>query len=383
MIKLGSIIPGSRDFSPIGLEIGTNSIRMAQLRKTANGWAVSDVRMKQITESDDENGRTRKDTIIQAIKDCMKESSFSGRSVVSVMPGYQLDILPVKLSLSEDERLEDAIVEEARAHLSYDIEDAVIDYIPIENSGSETEKGRTERSLLTAARREDVDEHLSILKGAKLKPVALDISACAISRIIGSSCNDKEENILVINAGELHTTLTLFWKDNILLDRNIIWGRENMEENLMNRLKLDRKKSGGLLNRVGLHLGENEKEGPENGSNEHINKISGVVYEIVSTQLDKLTKEIEKVLQYFSSEMRGAAINVLYLMGTVSTIRNLDAYLANSTGISTEYLNPLSIYNLEGNNVSKDNNAYGSSFGVALGLAMRGFKNQDVKPERE
>ena len=378
MKKMGFIKLGSSNDSPIGIEMGSTSIKMAQLKKTARGWAVRDTLIKEMDLSTNENGESRMDALVNIIKECMKESSFSGRSVVSVMPGHQLDILPVKLSLSGDESVEDAIVEKARAHLSYDVENAVIDYIPVEDGKTVPEKGRPARYLLISARREDVDNHLSILKMARLKPVALDISACALARVIRFSRTEKDNNVLVINAGSQHTSLTLVWKNNILLDRTILWGRENLIESLMNRLKLNRQKAERLLSRNGQHRGHSEEPEQENEHLTHRSKPSEVVYEIVTNQVEKLSIEIEKVLQYFSSEMRGAVIDVLYLMGTSSTIQDLDAYLGKKTGISIQHFNPADMLNMGKNAVSKDTNGYGALFGVPVGLAMRGIREQDV-----
>lgn len=370
---------GKSKYSAIGLDIGATSIKMVQLQSTSKGWAIRDMLIKEIAAVNKENGGSRRDAIVRTITDGIAESSFSGRSVVAVMPGYQLDIFPVKVSLSGKETLEEAIIKEASAHLSYKVENAVIDYIPFENDEAGADDSRTTRSLLTAARREDVDAHLSILKEAKLKPVALDISACALARVIGLSRTDKDKNALIINAGDLHTTLTVLWKDNIILDRNILWGRENMTESLMNRLKLDRQKASGLLCRAGLHPRQFEEPGHENERNDYTNKISETVYEIIATQLEKLAKEIDKVLQYFSSEMRGAKIDVLYLMGAASTIKDLDTYLAKRIGIATKDFNPLRALDVLNKDGSKGDNGSGSFFGVALGLAVRGFEKQHIK----
>jgi type IV pilus assembly protein PilM len=361
---------GKSKYSAIGLDIGATSIKMVQLKKIATGWGISDMLVKEINLPKDENGESSSDAVANIIKDCMKESSFSGKSVVSAMPGYQVDILPVKFSLSGDESMEDAILEKARAHLSYDVENAVIDYIPVEDAETGQEKDHPIRSILISARREDVDNHLSILKRVKLKPVALDISACALARVIKFSRNEKDNNVLVINAGELHTTLTLLWKNNILLDRTIPWGRENLIESLMNRLKLNRQKADGILRRNGHHPAQSEDPEHNNERHAHSSIASEVINEIVANQLEKLSTEIDKVLQYFSSEMRGAEMDVLYIMGVASTIKGLGTYLEKRTGISTKDFNPLHSLQAGASEVPDDNNDYGSLFGVALGLAM-------------
>ena len=53
------------------------------------------------------------------------------------------------------------------------------------------------------------------------------------------------------------------------------------------------------------------------------------------------------------------------------------------TGIETKLFDPLRAMNVGKNGGSKYENGYASSFGVALGLAMRGFENQVIKPERK
>jgi type IV pilus assembly protein PilM len=253
----------------------------------------------------------------------------------------------------------------------------------IENKASKAGKGGEARILLLAARREDVDEHLSILKGAKLKPVALDISACALARLIGYSRTDTERNALIINAGELHTTLTMLWRDAILIERTILWGRENMVDSLMQRLKLDRDKAGRLLMRAGLHPRHAKETREEKERNKEKDKISETVYEIVSAQLEKLAREIEKVIQYVSSEMRGAAIDVIYLTGTAADISDLDTYIEKRTRISAKNINPLRTLQGGSNGTPEDSKGYGSICGVALGLAMRGYGNRNMQPDEE
>ncbi len=368
-----------KDYSPIGLDVGATSVKMAQLKNTAAGWVISEMREKMISVSQQESGESRTDAIVRSINACMKEASFAGRSVVSVMPGYQLDILPVKLSVSGEESVEDAILEKARAHLSYTVENAVIDYIPVEDGESGEDQSRPVRSLLISARREDVDTHLSILKRAKLKPLAIDMSACALARLIRFSGTEKENNVLVVNAGDQHTSLTLVWKNNILLDRTVPWGRENLLGSLMNRLKLSHQKADGLLSRNGLSTGHSEEPGQVHESLAPVSKTYEVVHEIIANQLEKLSTEIDKVLQYFSSEMRGAEMDVLYIMGTAGMIRDMDTYLEKRTGIAAKPFNPEGLLNRDERGNINDTDGYGVFFGVPLGLAMRGIRKQDVQ----
>jgi type IV pilus assembly protein PilM len=377
MKKRGVTGFGKGRYSPIGLDIGSTSIKMAQLKRTETGWEISGLVVKDIDLPKDENGQHRSEDVADVIKECMKGASFSGKSVVSVMPGSQLDILPVKFSLAQDESVEEAILEKARAHLSYDVENAVIDYIPFDDREHGPDTDHPLRSLMISARREDVDNQLSILKRARLKPAALEISACALARLIRLSETDRNRNVLVINSNNRHTTLTLIWKNNILLDRTIVWGRENVVESLMNRLKLDRQNADGLLIRKGLDPEHSDE--PEHENKSYIQgKATDVVYQIIANQIGELTGEIDKMLQYFSSEMRGAVVDHVYLMGSSSTIQGLDTYMEKRTGIVTDYFHLSDKLNMGTEEMSDDRNGAVLFFGVSVGLAIREIPELNV-----
>jgi len=218
---------------------------------------------------------------------------------------------------------------------------------------------------------------LAILKRAKLKPAALDISACALARLIRLSRTDRNRNVLVVNTNNRHTSLTLIWKNNILLDRTILWGRENVVESLMNRLKLDRQNADGLLVRKGLDPEQDNETEQENERNMQ-GKAPDVVYPIIANQIGELTAEIDKMLRYFSSEMRGAVVNQLYLMGTASTIQGLNTYMEKRIGIVTDYYHPSDKLHMGTDDMSDDSNGVVSFFGVPVGLAIREIPELNV-----
>jgi type IV pilus assembly protein PilM len=380
MKKGGLLSITGHGISPIGIDIGSTSIQMAQLQKTAEGYGIRNVLKQEIPPSTGENGTGRREIVIHTIREMMKKGSFSGKSVVSVMPGYQMDIFPVKLSLSPGSSIEEAVLREAASRLSYDVEQAVIDYLPLADAGEDGDQEKTIQALLLATRREDVDEHLSILQGAKLTPLAIDIAACALARLVRASCSRKNANRLIINMGQLHTTLTLLWKDSVLLERYILWGRENMIENLTNTLRLSRDSADRLMDRVGLHTGEDTRL-EQKKEMDHSSRVSDAVHEIVAPQLEKLAREIEKITQYFSSEMRGASIDTLSLTGMGSSIRDLDAYLMQRTGIPADYFHPFTVLK-EGKSEFTDNGKdCDTAYSVALGLAMRGLEQQIICPQ--
>ncbi len=372
-------------YSPIGLEIDLTSIKLIQLRETPEGWRIQDMIVKDIPPvgaGDKDEGEEV--GIIETIREMLKGTSFHGKVVVSAMPASRLDIIPVKISLSEGENEEDAIIKEAKAHLSYGIDEAVIDYLPLDQNG----QGRDgkQKSILIASKREDVDRHISIIKGAGLRPKAIDISACAVVRAMRylytaslppdskpnkEDDNDEVKRSMVINIKDLDTSITVLCGNDILLERNIQWGIENMIGLLMNNLKLDRRGAKELLYKVGLSPTDAEKAHADGDERmERMNRVADTVYEIVSPQLEELDQEIKKVMIYFSAEMQGITIDTIYLIGRGFYIKNMERYIEYTTGITTSMVNPLAPF-LNGDSSLNKKRGEAPYFGITLGLALR------------
>ncbi len=362
-------------WSPIGLQIGPDAIRMVQLKRTSRGWAVRNVLDEGIPTAQDGDDSAHAQEIVQAIKDARGRLGFSGKTVVSAMPCDKLDIIPMSVSAREDEDFEAALVREAGAYLSYDIGEAVIDYLPVAPEpadGAKTPAAR--KTLLVAARREEVDAHLALLRAAGLKPLAIDSCASALARVFRFADGGEEIHRLVVNMNEQSTSLVVLCATSVFVDRRIPWGRGDLVNRLTESLKLETARAGDLLCRTGLHSGEEKNEGDSRPAD----RMLETVVEIVAPELERLATEIEKVLVYFFSEMRGVQIDELCLVGLGGAVRNLDRHLEGKIGVPAAVFDPMESLGLERSKaVAESIDGWGPSLAVALGLALRGV---DVLP---
>jgi type IV pilus assembly protein PilM len=353
---------------------------MVQLQRDSQGWAVQDILDKELPAATDGDESGQAEGIVQAIKEAGKNASFSGKSVVSAMPCDKLDIIPISVSVGENENLEEALVREARAYLSYDIEDAVIDYLPFRVGPADaTKTPDVQKTLLVAARREDVDAHLAILRAARLKPLAIDTSAAALARVFSVSDCSGETRRLVVNLSERSTSLVVLCGSSVFVDRRIPWGRENLITRLTDSLKLDPSRAGDLIGRIGLC--------PSGGRGEDETRVAErmleTVGEIVAPELERLAEEVEKVLVYFFSEMRGVNIDELCLVGVGGEVRNLDRHLGSKIGIPAAIFDPMEALGLEKRKAAADSvDRRGPRFSVALGLALRGVETLPLKARK-
>lgn len=320
------------------------------------------------------DGAQDPERLMGEIKNRLKEGAFSGRAVVSTLPENQVDIFPIKLSLKPNDDLEEALVKEAGSYLTYDLSEAVIDYTVVQDENFGSEQRRTIKLLLIGARRANVDGHIAMLKGAGLKPAAIEIPSCALARVFRFAGEETEQSLLLMDMDETTTTLTGLRNQTILFERSIPAGRGALVSRLSRQLKLDREKSKDLLNRIGLGHDNNGPHDRESSKRPAEAQMMRTVAEIVNPEMEKLAQEVEKVLIYYASEMRGERIHEIALTGQCGSIASLDRWMASRIKIPTSLFDPFQLPGItESNSPLREDGRRRTLFSVALGLALRGL----------
>ena len=354
-------------YSPIGIDIGARSINVVQLAASSGELYIHDADIMTLPDEKviEEN------MMADLVSSVIKRNNFKGKDVVSRLSPSLVNILPVKVSQREGETEEQAILREAKEYIPYPVEEAVIDYLPVSNitQGSDESK----RFLLIFAKRSDIMSHVNMYKKIGFKVDAIDVGPNAINRAIKRFRKPSENRVLVINIGDINSFSTILWDDMLLIDRKMGWGEDNIIEKIVTNLDLDINEARKVMYRYGIDysstprifLDEAESMMPDNDIPAHI-------YEIVAPGLEDLSKEIEKILIYCTSEMKGAMIDQIYLIGSGGLVKHLNVYLQKTFGIGVRPFEPEGIFKqtLDVKNIVKENFPI---FIISIGLALRGY----------
>src|SRR3989337_4532542 len=298
-------------YSPIGIDIGTRSINVVQLAKSASELYIHEADIMMLPDEK----ITEESKITDALSDLLKRNNFRGKEVVSRMHPSLVSIIQIKISQREGESEEQAILREAKEYLPCPVEEAVIDYLPISNVAGGTDE--TSKVLLIFVKRSEVIAHINVLKKIGLKANAIDIGPNAINRAIKRFKRPSEQRILVINIGDLSSFSTILWDDMVLIDRKMGWGENNITEKVVSNLDIDINEARKFMHRYGVDWSSAPRIVIDDDTCIMPDEdIPAHLYEIVSPALEELNKEIEKILIYCTSEMKGAMIDQIYLMGS-------------------------------------------------------------------
>jgi len=379
---------GRPSCSRIGLDIGSEIIKMVQLGRSKAGLTLIEAARRALPPGPAGGERNRDKEIIEALNEMIEKSTFKGREVISTVSRSDVDIRPLIITAESAEEVEKAVRWEAEAFLPYPASEAVIDYIPIDELHGKSEKGA--RVLLVAVHRERIIKHLDLLKRTGLKCSVVDVSPVALTRVLRAQ--QPEGNFsspfIVLEIGATSSMAIVMVDGAPAMSWGMQFGGREITKAIMRQLNLSFSKAESIKIRYGI-VTEGAKalpapsedaqyEGVEDESTEPESlDIAGVLMDIILPAMERLESELKKLLTYCAAEIRGARADKLILFGGGSLIKNLDRYLGMITNMEVVVGDSFAF--VAGDKTGNDQGLHrreGSAvFGVAAGLALRDLLN--------
>jgi type IV pilus assembly protein PilM len=359
---------------PIGIDITDQNIYAAQFQKTRQGISVRELFHRKLNHVQTD-GAKPDDTLVPVLKEIAKNKRFRGKSVSIHLPARQIYRFPITFEIAGDETLEDGMVRECRRHLSFPLEEAVIDYPSLIDISSG--KNKKFKAVILAVRREQVKQYIHLLKRAGLWVEAIDFDLSSLLRLHNYLYSIKDDPLILCNIGHSQSLIAIVTQNSILAQRNVPWGIQP----LLNRLETNLELSGngeqalGMLKKYGLYYehqisSDSGVSAEENGDKDDAMEIYRTVFQILTSHIDGLIHEFYQITGYVRSEMQKVKFEDIYMYGQASSINFLDQYLEKKLNIPTKCINPMIKLTLSDSSLLPDT-AEGAPFALALGLAMR------------
>lgn len=365
-MKIRHLWPSRRlEGTPIGVDVGAHSIKVAQLAGAGTGPAF---RLAAVIEcAGDSTSRAASD-LRRYLKS--RKTPRPWRAVSS-LPGPAADVRILSLPAGNPASLPQRVMAAAEKALPFGTEDTILDFCLL---GCADEK--TERVLLAAAPREVITGHLEFLRAAGMEPEAVELSPWALTRAT-RFCGAQSPSAPygVLDVGHDWSTIIIFDEQGPFLSRPIRTGSRSLTERLSEELNLDWPRAEQLKGERGLTLAA------QTGRADRVDPGGTLVAEILDDlllpALEPLVTEVENSLTYFAIEASGGGLERLLLVGGGARLRNLDLFLGERLGLAVRALGP----EQAGTPVLPDDVARLGGWPVlatAAGLSLRGRV-----PERE
>jgi len=356
---------------PIGLDIGSHSIKMIQLAMRNDRPVVQAAHKILIAPSirGDEGAFT--DYAASSIKSALRSEGFVGRDVVCSLPNDILKITSHRLLASDD--VEQALQKEVQKRFEIEPDNGVIDYLftGTVQSGEDTR----DEYILFAAENEHIKKYIDIIEAADLNLVALEPLPCALFRNFERLYRreaDKDRTMVLIDIGNSFTTVVFVRSDQINFVKQIHIGGCDFDEEICKRLDVSIEQAGQLHNAL---LKSWNKNNSQNADSDEICQLDHStrksLVDSISSVSEQIANEISICFRYYTVTFRGKRVEQALVSGGQAHENILLNVLKRQLITSVEIWDPMIGINMNEAFFKEDRRSLKSEWAAAVGLALK------------
>src|SRR5450631_2309295 len=325
----------------IGLDIGSTSVKMIQLKETRRRgqiiYSLLNFGMKPLPpESIVDNTLMNSTAIVQAVQELLGELRIKQKEVAIGVSGHSVIIKKIAMPRMSQDELEESIQWEAEQYIPFDVKDVHIDTQILTPEGTDA-TGQMD-VLLVAAKKDMINDYTTVVSEAGLIPVVVDVDAFAVQNMFSVNYDlPATESVVLINAGASVVNINIISRGATVFTRDVTIGGNQFTEEIQKQLNVSYEEAEAL--KIGGGRGDSDAVVPQ---------------------------EVERVMA------ADATFSKVYLSGGTAKIPALFKTIEARTGVPVEILNPFK-------NIEVDNRKFDPAFvmdvapmaAVAVGLALR------------
>jgi type IV pilus assembly protein PilM len=338
----------------IGLDIGSSSIKMVELKEGKDGFKLQNLGISALPPEAIVDGALMDSvTLIDTIRDLVASSKTKIKNAVTSVSGHSVIVKKITLPLMTEAELEESVRWEAERYVPFDINDVNIDFQIL---GTSPENPDVMDVILVAAKKDILNDYVSVVMESGLNPVVIDIDAFALENMLAINYEiEKEEIVALVNVGASVTSINILKNNVSNFTRDIFKGGNQITEEIQRQLHVDHEEA------------EKIKLGSKTDSSSQ-----PIVDKVLKGAGESLAVEIRNSLDFFQSTTTYEKIGKLYLSGGGSKLKDFDMLLQQQIGIPVEIVNPFKKVEYNGKDFDMEYlREIGPIMAVGVGLGSR------------
>jgi len=358
---------------PIGLDIGTDFVRAAQVRPAGGGYSLSAYGRAPMPFGAVVEGEiVDPQAAGSAISELWRQAGLRSKDVAIGLANQKVVVRLIDLPFMDKTELQGAIQYQAQDYIPIPVEEAILSHDVIGDYMTPADEHMME-VLLVAAAREVVDAAVQTVESAGLKLARIDLTAFAIVRallgvdlpVVPDTADEGATGIIHITSGL--TNIAVVEGGVPRFTRVSALAGKQFTQAIANVMNLTYDEAEQLKIQVGLPA----IDGGESGVDGVDAETAQSAQQALERETNRFIAEVRRSLDYYLTQANQAsAIKRIVLTGTGATLRNLPQYLEK--GLQTQVIlgDPLGQVRLEPSaesRVLEDRMGCAPAVGLALG----------------
>jgi type IV pilus assembly protein PilM len=357
-----------RRFSPIGVDVGLESVKLVQVVREGDETEVSALARHRFPEPHRSHAQADEDAV-EAVRSLRRASRFHGREAVACLSGDQVLVRHVRLPRDQAGDLTAAVRREVEEHLPELLRQATVRFIV---AGETSERGEAMvEVIVVAAAEEVVQSKVRMLRRMHLVPVGLDLDTCALHRCFvrpSRRASERTDVAAFVDVGHGGTRVVISGDGRPVFIKTLARGGADFDRTALQETGL-REEQLEALRRASAARGDaSEAEAEQWERLLQEDALSATLFRSLRTQFTQLASEVLNCLRYFHGTFPGIKVGRLTLTGGAAATVGLRRVLMERTGVPVALGNPLRALGVrEGVDVGP----FPAVWGVGLGLAFK------------
>ena len=342
------MLKGVGDF--FALDIGTNAIRVVQLKATSNGWSLEHYGYapidSRLTGSDSEEARRR---VAEVIMTAVGQSGIKTKNVVIGLPSSKTFTTIIDVPMASEEELKATMKYQIDQYIPMAVDDAKVDWALL---GSSLHAQNQQEVLLSSVAKTYSEERLELVESLGLNVIAAEPDPIAMVRAL--TIPGSKGAVLQLDMGENSTDIALVYGDAPRLIRTIPTGLSSLVKATVTNLNVQDDQARQFILKFGLAQ----------------DRLEGQVLRALEGPLDTFAAEVTKSIKFFETRYPSVAVDGAFMTGFASAIPQFDTYLTSKIGKPARLANPWQGVQMSEND-QRQLASVATEFATVVGLAKR------------
>jgi type IV pilus assembly protein PilM len=347
----------------VGLDIGSNSVKLVEIEDAKKGKVLKNFGIIGLPQDAIVEGSIKEMEIVSsAIKTLYKHLKVKNKNVVTSISGYSVIVKKISVQKRGEAELEATIQDEAEQYIPFDINDVNLDYEILSPGEGKEEEGAAKEDkgfmdvMLVAAKKDIVEDYVSLLHLTGLTPAILDVDAFAVQNAFELSSQEISGCYAIVNVGAEELGINAIKNGVSIFTRDSSYGGYQINE--------------AIMSKFGVSYEEAEKI--KLGGAKLESKERDALEDIFTSVVSGWVNEIKRALDFLTTTYPDETIEKIYASGGSCRIPGFQKYLEIETEIPVAEMNPFA--NLQINDKVFDPkylSYMAPQAAVAVGLALR------------
>ena len=341
----------------VGIDIGTRTITVAEVKQTKRGAIVTNFGGVELPRDVTREGEILDiAAVAAALKELLGSAKVSSKKVWLGVSNQRVVVRQVDLPWMEEKELHESLRYQVQEYIPIPVEEAELDVNVVGDYLTEGGE-RMQRLLLVAGHRDMVTAHVEVVTEAGLKPIGVDLNPFAVLRAMGNTSTIDQGNEVLIDIGAGVTNIIVHEAGVPTFVRILVMGGDDITEALV----------------AGLSTSHEEAEAIKRDA--VVGGEGDVAARIITEQADQFVDEIRSSLDYYQAQTGSSRLAGVVLTGGGGTLRGLPDRLATALRLPVEVGNPFDRWDVKGTVYGAEDLArIGPSLATAVGLALGGLE---------